>query len=175
MRISLFTSNYNAIYGGLYNSLPACDAVRLKNDRINRSLLMQITEIKSMKHNLMNTAILIALLVLVTGCAPDVRTTAFQKIPPKHENAPIKIFSFKLPQCIFEEIGFVNVRQPNKFISMDEVMRSLLVEVRRLGGDAVIGLNETNPIHSVRGGRRIDRDPVLSGTVIKFTDPYCTN
>jgi hypothetical protein len=122
----------------------------------------------------MKIIIILSLLIsLTTGCTPAVRTTVFQNFPPKEENAHIKIFSFKSPQCNFEEIGIVNSRQRNKFISMNEVMKSLLVEARRMGGDAIIGLNETNPIHNVSSQYGVDRDPVLSGTVIKFTDPAC--
>jgi len=109
---------------------------------------------------------------LLAGCSPTVRTTTFQQLPPKPVDAPIKIFRFKTPHCDFEEIGIVHSRQRNKFISMDDVMNSLIVEARKMGGDAIIGLNETNPIHSV-SEYGIDRDPVLSGTVIKFTDHNC--
>ena len=115
----------------------------------------------------------IVLVFLLAGCSPAVRTTTFQKLSPKPIDAPIKIFRLKTPQCNFEEIGIVNSRQRNKLISMDEVMNSLLVEARKMGGDAIIGLNETNPIHNVSSQYGIDRDPVLSGTVIKFTDPNC--
>ncbi len=115
----------------------------------------------------------IVFVFLLTGCSPAVRTTTFQKLPPKRVDAPIKIFRFKTPQCNFEEIGIVHSRQRNKFISMGDVMNSLIVEARKMGGDAIIGFNETNPIHNVSSQYGIDRDPVLSGTVIRFTDPNC--
>ncbi|MDI6789815.1 MAG: hypothetical protein QME44_03895 [Thermodesulfobacteriota bacterium] len=108
----------------------------------------------------------------LTCCAPAIRTTTFQKLSPKPADAPIKVYRFKTPQCDFVEIGIINSRQRNKFISMDEVMNSLIVEARKMGGDAIIGLNETNPIYDV-DQYGIDRDPVLSGTVIRFTDPNC--
>ncbi len=116
----------------------------------------------------------IIFLIFVNSCAPAIRTTAFQHLPPKAENAPIKIYRLKMPQCNFEEVGIVNSRQRNKLIPMSEVMNALFVEARKLGGDAIIGLNETNPIHNVSSQYGIDRDPVLSGTVIKFTDKNCT-
>lgn len=118
------------------------------------------------------TLLLVLFSVLVSGCVPATRTTVFQHLPPKSVDAPIKIFRFKFPQCDFEEVGIINSRQRNKFISMDEVMDSLLNEARRIGGDAIIRLNETNPIHNVTE-YGLDRDPVLSGTVIKFIDQNC--
>lgn len=51
-------------------------------------------------------------------------------------------------------------------------MKSLIDEARKLGGDAIIGLNETNPVHNV-SEYGIDRDPVLSGTVIRFINKDC--
>ncbi len=116
--------------------------------------------------------VVVVFILLLVGCSPAVRTTTFQQLPPKPVDAPIKIFRIKTPRCNFEEIGIVNSRQRNTFISMDEVMNSLIVEARNMGGDAIIGLNETNPIHNVNE-YGIDRDPVLSGTVIKSTDPNC--
>lgn len=116
---------------------------------------------------------LFLLLTFISGCTPAIRSTAFVQLLPKSKDAPIKIFRYKTPRCDFEEVGIVNSRQRNKFISMSEVMSSLLTEARKLGGDAIMGLNETNPIHNVSSEYGVDRDPVLSGTVIKFTDENC--
>lgn len=69
-------------------------------------------------------------------------------------------------------------RQRNKLISMDDVVKSLRSEAREMGGDAVIGLNENNEAQgAVPAGNAavLDRDPVLSGTVIRFKDPECTD
>jgi hypothetical protein len=61
---------------------------------------------------------------------------------------------------------------------MEEVIESLKQRAREMGGDAVIGLAELN---ETRGGMILgddaiilDRDPVLSGTVIRYIDPGCT-
>ncbi len=118
-------------------------------------------------------AFIISVAILVSGCTAAVRSTSFHSYSPKPVDHPIKVYRLKSPQCEFEEVGIVNSRQRNKLISMEEVMGSLLAEARRMGGDAVVGLNETNPIHNVSAEHGIDRDPVLSGTVIRFTDSSC--
>ena len=120
-----------------------------------------------------NIALLGFLIVIATGCAPEVRTTVFQQSTPKAENAQIKIYRLKYPDCDFEELGIVNSRQRNELIPMEEVMEALLAEARRFGGDAIVELSESNPIDNV-SQCGIDRDPILSGTVIKFSDPSCT-
>ena len=116
---------------------------------------------------------IISVAIILPGCTAAVRSTAFQSYSPKPVNHPIKIYRLKAPQCEFIEVGIVNSRQRNKLISMQEVMESLLAEARRMGGDAIAGLNETNLVHNVSTQYGIDRDPALSGTVIRFTDSSC--
>jgi uncharacterized protein YbjQ (UPF0145 family) len=54
---------------------------------------------------------------------------------------------------------------------MDAVLESLKKEAREMGGDAIIGLTEANEAQGFVGDTGIlDRDPVLSGTVIRFLD-----
>lgn len=118
------------------------------------------------------TPLLVILFLGMNGCSSAIRTTTFQQYPPNPEGTRIKIFMHKSPQCEFEEVGIVSARQRNKFISMDEVMESLLSEVRRIGGDAIIGFSESNPIQSANESS-IDRDPVLSGTAVKFINQDC--
>jgi len=121
----------------------------------------------------MKIIFMIVFVFWLTGCSPSVRTITFQKLPPKSDDTQIKIFRVKMPQCNFEEIGIVHSCKRNRFISMEAVVNSLRVEARKMGGDALIDLNETNRIHQINKYGKIIRDPVLSGTVIKFTDPNC--
>lgn len=114
------------------------------------------------------------LAIAINACAPATRTTVFQSYDPKPVGSPIKIFRVKSPNCDFEELGIVNSRQRNKFIPMQEVLESLKVEARSIGGDAILNLTESNPVHSVAEDGSIDRDPVLTGTVIRFTNLDCT-
>ncbi len=109
------------------------------------------------------------LIAAVSSCAPATRVTRFAMYPPRPLDHPIKIYRTTLPDKPFEEIGLVNSRQRNKFISMEAVFEFLKMEARKMGGDAIIGLSEVNEARGFVGGR-LDRDPVLSGTVIRFLD-----
>jgi len=94
------------------------------------------------------------------------RFATYPSQPPNHE---IKIYRTTLPDRQYEEIGIVSSRQRNKFISMEEVLESLKKAARQMGGDAIIGLTENNEAQGIIGDTGIlDRDPVLSGTVIRF-------
>ncbi|MFQ5753399.1 MAG: hypothetical protein ACE5HI_15525 [bacterium] len=124
------------------------------------------------------TACAFVILLIVSGCSPAVRSTAFQSYTPKPKEHPIKIYRTKQPKCPYEEIGIVSSRQRNKLISMEKVMESLKQRAREMGGDAVIGLgeqNETQGAVTPEGAVVLDRDPVLSGTVIRFKEPDCTD
>jgi len=110
------------------------------------------------------------ILAVVCGCAPSTRVTSFETYPPRPSTHKIRIYRTTLPDRPFEEIGLVSSRQRNKFISMEAVLESLKKEAREMGGDAIIGLSEVNEAQGFVGDTGIiDRDPVLSGTVIRFS------
>lgn len=103
------------------------------------------------------------------ACSPATRGTSFSNYPPRPETQAIRIYRSTLPKQPFEEIGIVSSRQRNKLISMEAVMESLKQKAREMGGDAIIGLSEANEAQGYVGDTGIlDRDPVLSGTVIRF-------
>lgn len=115
---------------------------------------------------------------LIFGCSPAVNKVYLlsDKLPPKPKNHPIKIFQNKLPECPFEEVGYVTSRQRNKLISMESVMESVRDAAREMGGDAVMNLTwgEQNMGGVVSNNAIvIDHDPVLSGTIIRWTEENC--
>jgi len=111
-------------------------------------------------------------LALATACAPATKITVLHQHPPKPADSPMPIFHLDQPQCDFQEIGIVNSRRPTKFVPMKEVTTALRAEARKIGGDALVGVYESNIIHDP-SAFFLDRDQVLSGVVIKFTDPDC--
>lgn len=111
------------------------------------------------------------------GLRPATRATVFQHHPPKPDNYPIIIYRTKLPECPYDEIGIISSKRKTKLITMEQVIESIKQKARQMGGDAVIGLSEVNEVKGAdvsNSGVVLDRDLVLSGTVIKFKDPECT-
>ena len=116
-------------------------------------------------------SIVALLLAAVCGCTAATRVTRFGTYPTRPPAHQIRIYMTTLPDRPYEEIGIVSSRQRNKFISMEAVMESLKKEAREMGGDAIIGFTEVNEAQGFVGDTGIlDRDPVLSGTVIRFLD-----
>jgi hypothetical protein len=116
-------------------------------------------------------AIIVVLLAAVCGCTAATRATRFAAYPPRPADHEIRIYRTTVPEEPYEEIGIVSSRQRNKFISMEAVLESLKQQAREMGGDAIIGLTEANEAQGFVGDTGIlDRDPVLSGTVIRFLE-----
>ena len=110
--------------------------------------------------------------VLALGaCSPGVRATSFVSFSPRPDDHPIQVYRSTIPECQFEEVGIVSSRRESSLVSMDKVLEALRSKARELGGDAVIGMVEANEARNVILG--VDRDTVLSGTIIRFTDQDC--
>lgn len=113
-------------------------------------------------------ATMVLLLAAICGCTAATRATRFAAYPPRPPDHEIRIYRTRVPDQPYEEIGIVSSRQRNKFISMEAVLEALKREAREMGGDAIIGLTETNEVQGFVGYSGIlDRDPVLRGTVIR--------
>jgi len=117
--------------------------------------------------------ILFLFVLFVLSCSPATRSTKFQSYEPTSQSQDIKIMRTKIPVCDYEEVGIVNARKRNVFVSMEEVIESLKDEARKMGGDALIGLSEDNQIVMVTEHGVVARKTVLTGTVIRFTDRGC--
>lgn len=124
-----------------------------------------------------------ALILLVAaatfGCGPAVNSMSFisPALPPTPSDYPIRFYGQSHPKCPFEEVGSVSARRKSKLTSMDKVMDGLRDRARKMGGEAVIGIGEkTETRGAIFTGPTIvaNRDEVVSGTVIRFTDPACT-
>ncbi|MGR3915128.1 MAG: hypothetical protein OD918_11580 [Gammaproteobacteria bacterium] len=111
-------------------------------------------------------------ITLSAACAPATNTTILHHHPPTAPDSPMPIFRLNQPQCDFQEIGIVKSRRPSKFTPMETVTNALRDEARKIGGDALVGVYESNVIHNP-SAFFLNRDQVLSGVVIKFTDPDC--
>lgn len=117
--------------------------------------------------------VLLILAALVGACSPSVRNTTFlpQLPPARPDDHPIRVYYSRLPECEYEEIGLVTSSRPSQFVSMEQVRAALIAEARRMGGDAVVNLNEQSVVSG--GGEYIDADRALQGTVVRFTDAAC--
>lgn len=113
----------------------------------------------------------------LAGCGPAISSARFTQAPPRPPDHEIRLYATKLPMCAYQEIGIV-LGKERAFTSLDDVIAAMRERALELGGDAIVGLGQTQ---NVAGGTIIDntvsiesRDG-LAGTVIRFTDEACTS
>lgn len=122
----------------------------------------------------------IFLAILTTGCSPTVSTILFLSPPPSPQAAdhPILVFNETRPECPYQEVGSLLVRQGDSDASVDKLVALLRVKAREMGGDAIVGITQgvENGGGTVIGHSVIaHNDPLVSGTVIRFRDSACTH
>lgn len=93
----------------------------------------------------MKTVPVLALVLLMLGCATErVMTTTSKQLPPTNPDA-VKIYLTDKPTTPFEEIGRVSV---DKYTMMgtsrsgDEIHKNLRKKAASIGGDAIINITE---------------------------------
>lgn len=113
--------------------------------------------------------------LLFVGCGPAVSSAVFMDVAPRAPEHEIQLYSTKLPSCPYEEVGVIRAKR-RAFASLQDVLAALKERARGMGGDAVVGVGQTQ---SVSGGVVVENvvsvgsQEGLAGTVIRFTDPSC--
>lgn len=120
----------------------------------------------------MSARALACLTLLLAACSAATRSVSFEDYPPRPAAHPVEIFVQKEPVRPYEEIGFVSCCVDRTFGDVGEMMDTLRAEARKLGGDAIVGLNGSLIGGEVAAGDGSvwNDDPVLSGTVIRYSD-----
>src|SRR5690606_30502638 len=101
----------------------------------------------------------VAMLVVLAGCGPRVRTTMIgQPSPAEGAEREIAVYSTKVPECAFEEVALITASGEAIINSMDGLLAALKSRARELGGHAIVGLTD-HPRTKADGH-------TLSGTVV---------
>jgi hypothetical protein len=118
----------------------------------------------------------VAVAVFAGACGATVQSARFVKAAPAPDDQPIKYFSTKLPTCAYEELGLVRGNPKTGFTKLQQVLDEMSKEARRMGGDAIVGLMQSNVATTRAAEAAVQTDDVnaLAGTVIKFKLPGCT-
>lgn len=101
------------------------------------------------------------LILIAAGCGPATENLRLTPtvLTPAAETAPIRLYSATQPRCPVEDVALIT-SQARDFTSEPKVLEGLRQEARRLGGEAVVQI-------------RFLRQTVLTGTVVRFTNPDC--
>ncbi len=122
------------------------------------------------------TFLVAAAALVLDGCAPTVSATRLQMAPPQPADHEILLFAAKLPTCAYDELGLVSVEPSYGGASEQKLLDALKRHARVMGGDAVVRLTHGRNASDTVIGSTVqfgDSWTVLSGTVIRFSDPDC--
>ncbi len=109
---------------------------------------------------------MVALTLSLSGCGPNVHVTPLSgAYPPRQDGTEVTVSSLVTPECPFEEVGLVTVRETLD-VNGEAVLEAMKQEARRLGGNALLRLRQVprSPKDGARG---------LSATVVRFTEEGC--
>ena len=104
--------------------------------------------------------------VTVLGCGVRISSTPLSgPYPPRPADDEMLVWSVDIPECPFEELSLVTVRD-GQGAPESAVLLAMKTEARRVGGDGIIGLRFI-PSTEERGTSG------LSATVIRFSSVEC--
>ena len=116
-----------------------------------------------------------AILVLLVGpaCGASLQVTPFApgKHPPRSAEHPLQMFSTRMPECPYEEVGLLRAEAETGLTRWQRVVDAFMAQARQMGGDAVI-LRQGAEIR-VRDDGEVVGDDVLAGTVIRYQSTGC--
>jgi hypothetical protein len=105
-----------------------------------------------------------ALALLLAGCRADTRSADTEQSAPAEPPRTILVYSHNLPVCPHDELGEVTSNDEG---GADVRLAALRAQARDMEGDALIDLKGSQDEGAAASG-------TLSATVVRFTDPTCT-
>lgn len=140
----------------------------------------------------------VVLLFVAAACTPP-HAEGFLLVapapPPRPADTPVRLFPIgHAPECPVEELGYVHAWGNDYPLWSDSTAEASRRRVRKMGGDAVVGLEAQSQRTGTSVTRDVKRDSTpamhqtslqtsvtveelgvswLRGTVVRFTDPQC--
>lgn len=124
-------------------------------------------------------ALIATLVWLTAACGPSIQSARFTPgvAPPARAGAgEVLVFSTRLPECAFEEIGLVTGKPRGFWTSLETVLENMRERAREMGGDAIVGLGTSEVVTGASqagGSVSLQTADRLAGTVVRFEDADC--
>ena len=119
---------------------------------------------------------LLATTALLAACGPSIQSARFQDVSPGPSADRILLFSSKLPECPYEEVGLITGKSRGFWTSLESVLEGMRDHARDMGGDAIVGLGTSEVVTGgSQAGNSVNVHTAdrLTGTVVRFSDPDC--
>jgi hypothetical protein len=124
----------------------------------------------------MRHRVLFVACAFLAGCGPAIQSANFSTPAPEPTTAEILLYSTKLPECPYEEVGLISGRSRVFWTSQEAVLAHMRERAREMGGDAIVGLGTSEVVTGgthVAGTVNVNSANRMAGTVVRFTDPDC--
>jgi len=102
---------------------------------------------------------------LITGCASARYIQTGMSLPPKPDDCDIEVFSSKLPERDYDELGIIEGEGSFGADSLEDVLPKMMIEACRAGGDALI-LNSSDRFSTDVDDTRL----AAMATVVRWTN-----
>lgn len=112
-------------------------------------------------------------ILAAASCGPRIQSARFTSVPARPPATEIRLYSAKLPECPFEELGLVSGKARYFWNSMDDILDSLKSRARAMGGDAIVSLNSAELVNGATQHGNVSTQAGIFGTVVRFSDPDC--
>lgn len=126
--------------------------------------------------NKLRTVMLTGLCIAVVGCGPAIEAVPFTDTRAEPTTGEVLLFSSKVPDCAYDELGLITGHRRGFFTSLDDVLAKMRERVRAMGGHAIVGLGSSEVVtgaSQIGGSVTVDTNDRLAGTVIRFRDADC--
>lgn len=114
--------------------------------------------------------------IAAASCGPSIQSARFTSAPPRPDASEIRLYSAKLPECPFEELGIVHGKGRYFWNSMDDILDGMKSRARAMGGDAIVSLTSGEVVHgATQTGESVAIATAagMSGTVVRFSNSEC--
>jgi hypothetical protein len=116
------------------------------------------------------------LAMVMAGCGPSIQSTRFMAARPEPTSGEILLYSTKLPECPYDEVGLISGKRRNFWVSMEDVLEEMKVRAREMGGHAIVGIGSGEVVTgATQSGNAVSLDTteLLTGTVVRFPEAQC--
>ena len=127
---------------------------------------------KITKRGVLILTFVITAMALLSGCASAKFIATGKSYPAKPEDCSIEVFTSKLPDREYEELGILEGEGFLGADSFEDVLPKMKIEACRAGGDAIILLSSQKSVNVSGNDDNITSDDKLNvtATVVRWTD-----
>ena len=114
------------------------------------------------------SSIAMVLIIIILSCASAKFIATGSSYPARDDNCSIEVFSSKIPDRAYEELGVIEGEGSFGYDTLEKVLPKMKIEACRAGGDAIILMSSQKSVDIYDDSS--DEQLNVMATVIRWTD-----